>query len=299
LNTPKRPLGESRDISKPTSGRALAFMVLTPLVLDSVTLFPPEARGRAAIAASHGGDYAAYLAAKAGVKAVILCDAGVGRERAGIGGLGYLDRLGVAAAAIGHRSARIGDGADCHARGLISFVNARAAQTGVTPGMRASDALERLEAADAPPAPAPPVMHETRHEISNAHGVRVFTLDSNALVTPEDAGHIMLTGSHGGLLGGRAATAVKYDVFAAIYNDAGFGADDAGISRLPALEGRGIAGACVSAWSARIGDGQSTWRDGFVSAMNARAAACGGEIGLSATEFVARLVAARVKELGK
>ena len=87
------------------------------MILDSVTVFPPDARGRAAIAASHGGVYAAYLAAKAGMKAVILCDAGVGRERAGIGGLDYLDRLGVAAAAIGHRSARIGDGADCFARG--------------------------------------------------------------------------------------------------------------------------------------------------------------------------------------
>jgi hypothetical protein len=126
--------------------------------------------------------------------------------------------------------------------------------------------------------------------------VRVFTLDSNALVTPEDIGHIMLTGSHGGLLGGRAATAVKYDVFAAIYNDAGFGIDDAGISRLPALEARGIAGACVSAFSARIGDGQSTYRDGIVSAINVHAAACGGEIGITATELVARLIAARVKE---
>jgi hypothetical protein len=90
---------------------------------------------------------------------------------------------------------------------------------------------------------------------------------------------------------------VKYDVFAAVYNDAGFGADDAGIARLPALAARGIAGACVSAWSARIGDGQSTYRDGFVSAMNVRAAACGGEIGMSARELVARLVAARVEEL--
>ena len=63
-------------------------------------------------------------AAKAGIKAVILCDAGVGRERAGIGGLDYLDRLGVAAAAIGHRSARIGDGADCARAASISFANA-------------------------------------------------------------------------------------------------------------------------------------------------------------------------------
>jgi hypothetical protein len=89
---------------------------------------------------------------------------------------------------------------------------------------------------------------------------------------------------------------VKFDVFAAVYNDAGVGIDDAGVSRLPALEARGIAGACVSAFSARIGDGQSTLRDGFVSALNPRAAACGGEIGIPATELVARLVAARVKE---
>src|SRR6188508_3026752 len=133
------------------------------LILDSVTVFPPDARGRAAIAASHGGVYAAYCAAKAGVKAVILCDAGVGRERAGIGGLPWLEQLGVAAAAISHRSARIGDGADCFARGTISFVNLPAAAAGVTPGMPARDALERLERHEAPPSPVPPVMHETRH----------------------------------------------------------------------------------------------------------------------------------------
>ena len=62
------------------------------LIFDSVTVLPLEARGQAAIAASHGGEYAAYLTAKAGLKAVILCDAGVGRERAGIGGLAYLDQ---------------------------------------------------------------------------------------------------------------------------------------------------------------------------------------------------------------
>jgi len=63
------------------------------------------------------------------------------------------------------------------------------------------------------------------------------------------------------------------------------------------LDARGIAGACVSAWSARIGDGQSTWRDGFISAVNRRAVQCGGEIGISTKELVARLTAARVKEL--
>lgn len=266
------------------------------LILDSVTVFPPNARGRAALAASHGGVYAAYLAARAGLKAVILCDAGVGRELAGIGGLDYLDALGVAAATAGHRSARIGDGADCFTRGTLSHVNSHAAKAGIEPGMAARDALDVLERADLPASPEPPAMHEARHEVG-AGDVRVSTLDSNALVTPADIGHIIVTGSHGGLLGGRAATAVKYDVFGALYNDADFGIDDAGISRLPALDARGIAGAAVSAWSARVGDGQSTYRDGYVTALNARAAAYGGEIGISARELVARWVAARAKDL--
>ena len=114
-------------------------------------LFPPDARGRAAIAASHGGVYAAYLAAKAGIKAVILCDAGVGRERAGIGGLDYLDRLGVPAAAIGHRSARIGDGADC-ARAASSPSRIQARPAGVVPGMTAR---RRWSGSTRPAAPLP------------------------------------------------------------------------------------------------------------------------------------------------
>jgi hypothetical protein len=270
-----------------------------PLVLDSVTTFGADARGRPALAASHGGVYAAYLAAKAGLKAVILCDAGVGRERAGIGGLDYLEKLGLPAATVGHRSARIGDGADCHARGVISFVNGHAAEAGVHPDMPAREALDVLRASGAAQASMPPPLSETRHRLEDAEaaGVQVFALDSNALVRPEDAGHIVVTGSHGGLLGGRPETAVKVDVFAAVYNDADRGADDAGVSRLPALDARGIAGATVSAFSARIGDGLSTYRDGFVSAVNATAAALGGEIGISARELVARFVKARSREL--
>ena len=269
------------------------------LILDSVTHFPADARGRAAIAASHGGIYAAYFAAKAGVKAVILCDAGVGREQAGIGGLDWLNALGVPAAAISHRSARIGDAADCAKRGVITFSNRLAIALGVVPGLGAREALDRLDRADLPPCPAPPKSEERRFRLdeAEAEGVRVHAIDSAGLVLPEDEGHIVLTGSHGALLGGKPETAIKIPVFAAVYNDADFGIDDAGIARLPVLDARGIAGACVSAWSARIGDGQSTYHDGFVTAVNARGRACGGETGISAKELVARLVTARAKEL--
>lgn len=268
-------------------------------VADSVTTLGADMRGRAVIAASHAGTYAAYLAAQAGVGGVILCDAGIGRERAGVSGLNYLERNGVPAAAVGHRSARIGDGEDCARRGVLSCVNVPAAVLGLRAGMMAAEAMQILSSAALTPAPVPPPQREARRRLSEAEapGVQVHAMDSAALITSDDRGYVVLTGSHGGLLGGRPETAAKHPVFAAVYNDAAFGVDDAGISRLPALEARGIAGATVSAWSARIGDGLATFRDGYVSAVNDRAAAYGAKVGISARELVKLLVAARGKEL--
>jgi hypothetical protein len=262
------------------------------LVLDSVTHLAADAAGRAALCASHGGVYAAWYAARRGVSAVILHDAGIGRERAGLGGLDWLSARGIPGACVGYRSARIGDGADMLARGRLSAVNAPAIALGLAEGMAAAEALSILGAARLPPSSTTETLDEARREIAGAGRgkVRVMALDSNGLVLPEDAGHVVVTGSHGGLLGNRPETAVKAQVLAALYNDAGIGADEAGISRLPALEARGIAGACVSCFSARIGDAMSTWKDGYVSALNPHAASRGGRIGQSAREFVAAML---------
>ena len=118
---------------------------------------------------------------------------------------------------------------------------------------------------------------------------QVWALDSASLVLPEHKDAIVITGSHGGLLGGKPETALKYDVRGALYNDAGIGKDEAGVSRLPALDVRGIAAATVSAASARIGDARSTYEDGIVSRVNKRAAALGLREGIGAREFVAGL----------
>src|SRR5262249_44425030 len=91
----------------------------------------------------------------------------------------------------------------------------------------------------------------------------------------------------GGLLGGRPETALKYDVLAALFNDAGIGIDEAGVSRLPTLDARGIAAGTVRAASARIGDARSTYEDGILSRINTRAAALGIAPGMAAREFVA------------
>ena len=263
------------------------------IILDSVTHLIDAARGRVAACASHGAVYAAWYGATKGVAALILNDAGIGREKAGISGLAWLDGIGVPGATVSHRSARIGWGADMPERGVLSFVNEAAARLGLVPGMACAEAIAILDGAGLPPAPMPAPIDEARHEIAEAgaRGIRVFVLDSNGLVGKDDAGHVVVTASHGGLLAGRPETAVKADVLAAVYVDADRGLEDAGISRLPALQARGIAGATVSAFSARIGDGLSVWNDGFVSALNAEAARRGGAIGQSTREFVRAMVA--------
>ncbi len=92
-------------------------------VVDSITKLGLEFRGTVLVAGSHGGRYCGYLAALAGLRGVILNDAGVGKDKAGLGALAYLQPLGVAAATVAHTSARIGDGADMLERGRLSYCN--------------------------------------------------------------------------------------------------------------------------------------------------------------------------------
>jgi hypothetical protein len=121
-------------------------------------------------------------------------------------------------------------------------------------------------------------------------------MDSNSLMTPADDGTVVVTGSHGALLGGRPETAARAAVFAALYNDADGGIDGAGFTRLPALDARGIAAATYSAWTARIGDGRSAVDTGIVSAVNARAASLGLKSGGTVRDAVALLADASMKD---
>ena len=259
-----------------------------PIVIaDSITRVGPEAAGAVVVNASHGGVYAAYLAVKLHAAAAIFNDAGIGRDRAGIGGLDYLEEFGIAAATVGHDTARIGDGADMLASGMITHANGPAASLGVSPGQSCRDTAALLQQAQ-PTHRAPPEALEAAFLLI-AEAPPVWALDSASLVLPEHKDAIVITGSHGGLLGARPETALKYDVLGALYNDAGIGKDAAGTSRLPALDARGIAAATVSAASARIGDARSTYEDGIISRVNDRAAALGLREGISARAFVALL----------
>ncbi|EHM01765.1 hypothetical protein HMPREF9946_01832 [Acetobacteraceae bacterium AT-5844] len=256
------------------------------IAADTITKLPSEADGAVILSGSHGGRYPGYLTAKAGARAAILNDAGLGKDEAGIGSLPYLEALGIAAATVSHLSCRIGDTADMRARGRISHANAPARAAGVMAGMACLDAAALLRHVPHSRA-TPPTLGEARGQIAVPSGRRrIVLLDSASLITAEDAGQIVVTGSHGGLVGGVPAMALRTDGFAGIFHDAGIGIDDAGTTRLPALDQRGIAAFTVSAASARIGDAASVFHDGVISRVNETARAIGARPGLRAAEIL-------------
>jgi hypothetical protein len=260
------------------------------VLADTITKLPPEAEGAVIVSGSHGGRYPGQLAAKAGARAVVLNDAGVGREQAGIGSLALLEPFGIAVATVSHASCRIGDTADMLERGVISHANAPARATGVLPGMPCREAAERLRSAPHHRASLSPGA-EARTEAEAPPGAvrRILLIDSASLVRPEDAGQIIVTGSHGGLVGGQPMMALRgVPAFAAVFNDAGGGPEGWGMSRLPALEEAGVAAFTVSAASARIGEGGSSFRDGVVSAVNPRAVQLGAVVGEAAAPLLRR-----------
>jgi len=263
-------------------------MDLPPVIVaPTVTKLPPDMRGAVLVTGSHGGRYAAALAAASGARAVILHDAGVGADGAGIAALDLFGAEGVAVATVAHTTARVGDAADMMARGRISHANAPAQALGVLPGMPCAEAAERLR--QAPPRMAHLSKGVEARVVRRPEGALrdLVLVDSAALVDAvADRGAVVVAGSHGGLIGGRADQALRTEAYAACFHDAGIGIDDAGIGRLPVLEARGIAAITVAADSARIGQARSLFEDGIVSAVNATAAAWGARPGARARDLL-------------
>jgi hypothetical protein len=243
------------------------------------------------VAGSHGGIVAACLGASAGAHALILNDAGLGKDRAGIAGLAWLEAIGMAAAAVDCMSARIGDGADMLARGIISHANIYAALCGVAAGQSCDEAAKRLRDAK-PPRSKPPVYAEGRWKLAGGPP-EIWALDSVGKLEPADAGRILVIGSHGALHGGHAETALAVDAEAVVFNDAGVGADRIGITRLPVLGARGMPAVTVDCMSARIGDGRSAWESGVISHVNGPAAVLGAAPGMSVQAFAELVCAAQ------
>jgi hypothetical protein len=113
-------------------------------MVDSITEAVPQDADAIVVSGSHGGVSAAYYAEKTRALLHVFNDAGIGMDEAGIAGLAVLDSAGIAAVAISHESARIGDADDCLQRGAVSRVNRAASALGFVTGETLRVALERL-----------------------------------------------------------------------------------------------------------------------------------------------------------
>jgi hypothetical protein len=183
-----------------------------------------EHRGHVAVSGSYGGRYNAYNAAKWPVRAVIMNDAGIGKDNAGIVGLEFLDRIKMAAGTADAQTCHIGDGDHMLAHGIISHVNETAAGLGCKPGQTVGDCAELMRAA-VPPSEMPPAISDGARYIlrANPGEPRLVCADSIGMIEPEDAGQIVVTASHGALSGGRPDNAVAPDVYAVFFSDGGVG----------------------------------------------------------------------------
>jgi hypothetical protein len=96
----------------------------------------------------------------------------------------------------------------------------------------------------------------------------ITLLDSVALIDSSHAGTIVVTGSHGGRSAAGFVVDVREKPLAVFFNDAGGGKDNAGKVGLDILQAIGVAAACYSHMSARIGDAQDGLDNGVLTDLN-------------------------------
>jgi hypothetical protein len=263
------------------------------LTVASCSNVRAEHRSHVVVSGSYGGRYNAFNAAKWPVRAVIMNDAGVGKDNAGIVGLEFLDQIGMAAATADARTCHIGDGDHMLAHGIIGHVNRTAAALDCAPGQSVRDCAERMRAATIPTVAPPPITEGARFVMREVPGEPVLICaDSIGMLQPDDEGRIVVTASHGALSGGRPDNIVPSGIHAIFFSDAGGGMDGAGIARLADLERRGIVAATTSADSAPIGDSRALYRDGVLSNVNGPASLRGCRVGMKLSDFIEILVAA-------
>jgi len=259
------------------------------VVVDSVTHCDERTTGRdVVVAGSFAGALSLRLVLPFGLRGLVAHEAGVGKDAAGISALPLGDALGVPVVAVATMSARLGDGRSVLADGVVSHANAAARALGAAPGMPAAEAGRRL--LDAPPGrprPAAAVEAAGRVALTTPHG-DVVLLASASLATAANARDVLCVGSHGGRVNARPLLAVRPR--GVISNDGGMARDASGADGLPVLDEAGVAAATVAADSARIGEAESTWETGVISAVNARAAALGVAIGQPSREAALRLL---------
>ncbi|MBU2535212.1 MAG: hypothetical protein ABIK32_05470 [Chloroflexota bacterium] len=114
------------------------------IIANSATSIDDNNKKDVVVDGSHFGLNVGQYALQAKIRGMIGNDAGIGLEEAGIAGLKLLGQHGVPGAAVSCMSAKIGNGTATYEEGVISVANETAKILGITKGMSAKEAADKM-----------------------------------------------------------------------------------------------------------------------------------------------------------
>ena len=114
------------------------------VVADSAAGMDERSKGDVFVDGSHCGVNVGEMTLHAEMGAMIGNDAGMGKNDAGIVALKMCDEKGIPSAAVAAMSAKIGNGMSTYEQGKISVANETAKKMGVTVGMSAKEAADKM-----------------------------------------------------------------------------------------------------------------------------------------------------------
>lgn len=254
------------------------------ILLDSLGDLQPDNVSPILVCASHCGDNGTFARKlkNCHVKAVFLNNAGIGKNQAGISGLVHYEAENILACAVDCNSAEIGVARDTWESGIISHTNAHAHDAGVQIGDSVQEAIAKI--INLIKRPSSNHINKNIESIviekeestgkvvlkkqiqTQIDGVSITVTDSITFLNGNNAGDIVVCGSHGGVSAGHYAQ--KHSLKAVFFNDAGIGKNNAGIKSLDALNDAGIIACTVDCMSAEIFNGQDTLDNGIITVCN-------------------------------
>jgi len=222
------------------------------ILLDSLGDLQPSNTNPILVCGSHcGGNRDLARQVKyCHVKAVFLNNAGIGKNQAGIRGLVQYEAEGILTCAVDRNSAEIGIAQDTWESGIISHTNALAENAGILIGETVKEAVKKLNHIT-----NLPILENNKQNAESSgsnntkdnnskvdlkkqtqtlvEGVEITVTDSITFLNANNAGDIVVCGSHGGVSAGHYAQ--KHQVKAVFFNDAGIGKNNAGTKSLESL----------------------------------------------------------------
>jgi uncharacterized protein YunC (DUF1805 family) len=275
------------------------------ILLDSLGDLQPNNTSPILVCGSHCGDNGTFAqkVKNCNIKAVFLNNAGIGKNHAGISGLTHYNAEGILACAVDNHSAEIGIALDTWESGIISHTGTLAHEAGIQIGDAVKEAVAKIRHRINPSSLSEKNRNIELHIAENIEshskpelkkqiqtqvdGISLTVTDSITFLNKNNAGDIVVCGSHGGLSAGHYAQ--KHCVKAVFFNDAGIGKNNAGIKSLELLSNGEIIACTVSCMSAEIFNGQDTLENGIISVCNQLAKSRGIKETMSIKEAIKRI----------